>query len=74
MLTNGSTVRTLAVALLTLSALSGCTGLQTNSAIDRLKPAAAAHARSLTGDDMAEARKTGLALIAELGAYADWGL
>lgn len=49
-------------------------GSQTNSAIDRLKPTAAAHAKSLTGDDMVEARKTGLALIAELGAYADWGL
>ena len=57
-----------------LSALSGCMGSQTNSAIDRLKPTAAAHAKSLTGDDMVEARKTGLALIAELGAYADWGL
>lgn len=74
MLTNGSTMRTLAVALLTLSALSGCAGPQTNSAVDRIKPTAAAHARSLAGDDMVEARKTGLALIAELGAYADWGL
>jgi hypothetical protein len=55
-----------------LSAASGCATSPTTGAIDRLKPAAAAHATALAGDDMAEARETGLALLAKLGALADW--
>jgi len=55
-----------------LSASSGCSEWQTTGAIDRLKPDAAAHATALAGDDMAEARETGLALLAKLGALADW--
>ena len=68
----GSTMRILVAVLLMLSALSGCETWRTNSAIDRLKPTAAAHAEALAGEDMTEARKTGLALIVELSAYAKW--
>ena len=68
----GSTMRTLAAGLAMLSASSGCSEWQTTGAIDRLKPDAAAHATALAGDDMAEARETGLALLAKLGALADW--
>lgn len=57
-----------------LSALSACSAWQTNSAVDRLKPAAAAHARALSGDSMPDARETGLALLSQLAAYADWGI
>ncbi len=71
---NGSTMRTLAAALLMLSALSACNTWQTSSAIDRLKPAAADHAEALAGSDMPAARKTGLALLSQLSAYADWGM
>jgi hypothetical protein len=56
-----------------LSALSGCNTWQTSSAVDRLKPSAAAHARALAGESMPEARATGLALLAQLSAYANWG-
>lgn len=69
---NGLTMRTLAVALLIVSGLSGCATWQTNSAIDRLKPAAADHAETLAGSDMPAARKTGLALLAQLSAFANW--
>jgi hypothetical protein len=69
---NGSMTRTLAAALLMLSALSGCATWQTSSAIDRLKPAAADHAEALAGSDMPAARKTGLALLSQLAAFADW--
>jgi hypothetical protein len=56
-----------------LSASSGCSEwARTGTAIDRLKPDAAAHAESLAGDDMAEARETGLSLLAKLGALAGW--
>lgn len=68
----GSRMRTLAAVPLILSALSGCETWQMTSAIDRLKPAAAAHADALAGEDMVEARKTGLALIVQLSAYAGW--
>jgi hypothetical protein len=68
----GSTTRILGLGLLMLSALSGCMDSPTNSAIDRIKPTAAAHADALAGDDMVEARKTGLALIVQLSAYAGW--
>ena len=54
------------------SALSGCATWQTNSAIDRLKPAAADHADALAGASMPAARETGLALLAQLAAFADW--
>lgn len=72
MLMTGSRTLTPALVLLTLSALSGCETWRTNSAIDRLKPAAAAHAEALAGEDITEARRTGLALIVQLSAYAGW--
>jgi hypothetical protein len=64
----------LALTLMMTSALSGCLGSggATGQAIDRLRPDAEAHARALTGDDMAEARETGLTLLARLGALAGW--
>jgi len=68
----GSTTRILAAGLLMLSAASGCATSPTTGAIDRLKPDAVAHAKALAGDDMAEARETGLALLAKLGALAGW--
>ena len=69
---NGSMTRTLAAGLLMLSVLSGCATWQTSSAIDRLRPAAADHADALAGDSMPAARETGLALLAQLAAFADW--
>lgn len=58
------------------SALSSCDALRAtstgNSATDRLKAPAAAHARALAGDDMVAARETGLALLSLLRAYAGW--
>lgn len=71
---SGSIVRKSALTLMMMSALSGCLGsdVGTGAAIDRLRPDAEAHARSLAGDDMQEARKTGLVLIARLGALANW--
>ena len=70
----GSRMRMLALALLTASALSGCEKWPTagNSALDRLKPDAAAHAESLAGSDMSKARETGLTLLARLEALAGW--
>jgi hypothetical protein len=68
----GSTKRTLATILLMSSVLSGCVQSHGNSAIDRLRPTAAGHAAALAGEDMAAARKTGLALIEQLSALADW--
>lgn len=68
----GSMRLTLVSALVMLSGLSGCVTWQTSGAIDRLKPDAAAHAEALAGDDMAEARETGLTLLARLGALANW--
>jgi hypothetical protein len=64
--------RTLAAVLLMLSVLSGCATWQSNSAIDRLRPAAADHADALAGSSMPAARETGLALLAQLAAFADW--
>ena len=69
---SGLTVRILVAVPLMLNALSGCVTWRTNSAIDRLKPTAGAHAEALAGEDMVEARKTGLALIVQLSAYAGW--
>jgi hypothetical protein len=68
----GLRMRTLAAVPLMLSGLGGCETWQMTSAIDRLKPATAAHAEALAGEDMVEARKTGLALIVQLSAYAGW--
>ncbi|QDP48409.1 MAG: hypothetical protein Tp118SUR00d2C21406231_25 [Prokaryotic dsDNA virus sp.] len=66
-------MRKLALGLLILSGASGCvTSGNSGGAIDRLRPDAAAHARALAGDDMAEARETGLTLLARLGALAGW--
>ena len=59
-------------ALLTLIVLSACATLPRNGAVDRLKPDAAAHAQALASDDVTAMRKTGLTLLARLGAYADW--
>jgi hypothetical protein len=56
--------------MLTVSA--ACTASQTGTAVDRLKAPAAAHARALAGEDMPRARETGLALLAQLEAYAGW--
>jgi hypothetical protein len=56
------------------SALSACATWQPSSAIDRLRPAAADHAEALASSDMPAARKTGLALLSQLAAYADWGI
>lgn len=55
------------------SALSACATWQPSSAIDRLRPAAADHAEALAGESMPAARETGLALLSQLSAYADWG-
>lgn len=65
-------MRTWVTALLTLSVLSGCASLPTDTAVDRLKPLAASHARALAGEDMPAARETGLALLAGLEALAGW--
>jgi hypothetical protein len=35
---------------------------------------ASSHAAALAGSDMAAARETGLSLLSQLAAYADWGL
>jgi len=67
-----SRVLTLVAVPLMLNALSGCETWRANSAIDRLKPTAGAHAEALAGEDMAKARETGLALIVQLSAYAGW--
>lgn len=56
------------------SALSACATWQPSSAIDRLRPAAADHAEALAGDSLPDARATGLALLSQLAAYADWGI
>lgn len=55
-----------------MSALSACATWQPSSAIDRLRPAAADHAEALAGESMPAARETGLALLSQLSAYADW--
>ena len=69
----GSTTRILGSGLLMLSALSGCNiSVSSGTAIDRIQPDAAAHARALAGDDVAYMRETGLTLLARLGAYAGW--
>jgi len=69
----GSTMRILVLVPVTLSALSACNiSVSSGTAIDRLKPDAAAHARALAGDDVSYMRETGLTLLARLGAYAGW--
>ena len=68
----GSTMRIWALALLTLQTLPGCVTSTTDTAIDRLRAPAAAHAEALAGDDMSKARATGRALLASLAAYAQW--
>lgn len=69
----GLTRLTLVSALLTVSVGSGCANSVTNgTALDRLRPDAAAHASALAGDDMERARETGLTLLARLGALAEW--
>lgn len=70
----GSTAQKLALACLTVSAVSACDGWKVTgeTALDRLKPDAVAHAGALAGDDMEAARETGLTLLARLGALAGW--
>ena len=69
----GLTKLTLVAVLLTSSGCANLQGLDRNgTAIDRLKPDAAAHATALAGDDVALMRETGLTLLARLGAYAGW--
>ena len=69
----GSRMRTLAAVPLMLSVLSGCNiSVSSGTAIDRIQPDAATHARALAGDDVAYMRETGLTLLARLGAYAGW--
>jgi len=46
--------------------------MPTATATDRLRPLAAAHAESLTGDSIAAARETGVPLLAAIEALADW--
>lgn len=65
-------MRILVLALLMLLMLPGCVISQTSTSVDRLRAPAAAHAYALAGDDMAEARRTGRALLAQLEALAGW--
>lgn len=51
---------------------SGCVSSQTATSVDRLRAPAAAHAIALAGDDMAAARITGRAFLAQLEALAGW--
>ena len=69
----GLTKLTLVSALPMLIVLSGCSEWGNGgSAIDRLKPDAAAHAQALAGQDVPAMRETGLTLLSRLGAYAGW--
>jgi ABC-type uncharacterized transport system auxiliary subunit len=57
---------------MTAAALSGCANTSEGRAaalLDAAKPEARAHAISLTGDDMTEARRTGVRLLAILGQW-----
>jgi hypothetical protein len=69
---SGLTMQKLVLALLTLTALNGCSKWASGGAIDRLRPDAAAHAQALAGDSIADARETGLTLLSRLGALAEW--
>ena len=51
---------------------SGCVSSQIATSVDRLRAPAAAHAIALAGDDMAAARITGRAFLAQLEALAGW--
>ncbi len=65
-------MRTLALALLTLSALSGCVTSQPGTATDRLKAQAAACADRLADGTQQEARAACLAHLAQLEAALQW--
>jgi hypothetical protein len=65
-------MRKSALICLTLTACASCTSLPTNTAVDRLKQPAAAHARALAGDDAPMMRESGLVLLTMLEAYAGW--
>lgn len=65
-------MRTLVLALLTLTTLTGCGSSLNDTAVERLKEPAAAHAAALAGDDVPAMRSTGRALLAGLEAYAGW--
>ena len=65
-------MRTLALALLTASALSGCVTSQPSTALDRLKGKAAECAGSLAGDSLPQAREDCLAHLAQLEAALNW--
>lgn len=68
----GSTRRTLALALLTMSVCGACASSQTGTAVDRLKRPAAVCAGALAGDDMPTAREDCLPLLAQLEAFGGW--
>lgn len=68
----GSIVLTRALALMTILALPACQSSPQGTALDRLKRPAAEHAQSLTGEDTALMRETGLSLLAKLEALAGW--
>ena len=55
-----------------LSALSACTTTSTSTTFDRMRAPAVAHAKALTGEDMALARETGLPLLELMAAYGGW--
>ena len=65
-------MRTLVLALLTTSALSGCVTSQPSTALDRLKPGAAECAASLADGSQADAREDCLAHLAQLEAALKW--
>lgn len=56
-----------------VSAVSGCLGSGADTATDRLKQPAAAHAKALAGDDPAKMRETGMELLALMEAAFRWG-
>ena len=65
-------MRTLAQALLTMSALGGCVNSQPSTATDRLEPSAADCAASLADGTLADARRDCLAHLALTAAALNW--
>ena len=65
-------MRILALALLTMSALTGCVTSQPSTATDRLKPRAADCAAELADGSQEAARAACLAHLAELEAALNW--
>ena len=55
------------------SVLTACGTSQPDSTVtNRLKQPVAAHAKAVSGDDVAKMRETGLALIELMGAAFNW--